>query len=30
MARKEEKKWKELKGNYLLNGSKFQFSLKDQ
>ena len=29
MARKEDKKWNESMGCYLLNGKKFQFSLKD-
>jgi len=29
MARKEDKKWNESIGCYLLNGKKFQFSLKD-
>jgi hypothetical protein len=29
MTAKENKKWNESMGNYLLNGKKFAFSLKD-
>jgi len=29
MTRKEDKKWNESMGCYLLDGTKFQFSLKD-
>jgi hypothetical protein len=29
MARKKGKEWNESLGSYMLNGKKFQFSLKD-